>query len=339
MTSAAAITWDPDVLGEDFRQHTIDLGVDPQGEGQIVATVVKHVGPLTGTERGAVLYLHGFSDYFFQVALAEFFAERGYRFYAIDLRKCGRSLRPGHSPHYIEDLASYDDELGQALAIVRGEIGDELPVVFGAHSTGGLIGPLWISRLHAAGAGRIDGAFLNSPWFDLQGSAMLRVVGTPIIKGIGAVRGKTALPVPKLTEYGDGLHVSRRGEWDYDLDWKPLTGFPILTGFLRAVRNGHAEFQAGLDIGCPSLVLRSRVSRGMKAAGDKADTADIVLDTRQIARWSGCLGNRQSTVPIDGARHDVFLSLPAVREVAYAELDRWLSEFASMRGDYVSQPN
>ena len=42
--------------------------------------------------RRAVLYLHGFVDYFFQTHLAEFFTERGYDFYALDLRKYGRSL-------------------------------------------------------------------------------------------------------------------------------------------------------------------------------------------------------------------------------------------------------
>jgi len=41
--------------------------------------------------RGAVLYVHGFTDYFFQTGLADFFAARGLRFYALDLRKCGRA--------------------------------------------------------------------------------------------------------------------------------------------------------------------------------------------------------------------------------------------------------
>ena len=42
-----------------------------------------------------MLYVHGFSDYFFQTALADFFAARGLAFYALDLRKSGRARRPG----------------------------------------------------------------------------------------------------------------------------------------------------------------------------------------------------------------------------------------------------
>ncbi|GAA3180448.1 hypothetical protein GCM10020255_074200 [Rhodococcus baikonurensis] len=45
--------------------------------------------------RRAVLYVHGFTDYFFQKHLAEHFAEQGYAFFALDLRKCGRSSSRG----------------------------------------------------------------------------------------------------------------------------------------------------------------------------------------------------------------------------------------------------
>jgi alpha-beta hydrolase superfamily lysophospholipase len=54
------------------------------------------------------------------------------------------------------------------------------------------------------------------------------------------------------------------------------------------------------------------------------NSADGVLDVRQIAKWSGCLGNRVTVVPVPGARHDVFLSRAGVRDTAYAELDLWL---------------
>ena len=43
----------------------------------------------------AVLALHGFTDYFFNTELADHFAARGFAFYALDLRKCGRSRRDG----------------------------------------------------------------------------------------------------------------------------------------------------------------------------------------------------------------------------------------------------
>jgi alpha-beta hydrolase superfamily lysophospholipase len=54
---------------------------------------------------------------------------------------------------------------------------------------------------------------------------------------------------------------------------------------------------------------------------------DAVLDVTQIARWAGCVGNRTAVVPVADAKHDVFLSLPAPREVAYRELDLWLDGY------------
>ncbi len=62
-----------------------------------------------------VLYVHGWSDYFFQKRLARFWTDRGARFYALDLRKYGRSLRPGQTPGYIADLDTYDEDIAAAL--------------------------------------------------------------------------------------------------------------------------------------------------------------------------------------------------------------------------------
>lgn len=145
-----------------------------------------------------MLYVHGFTDYFFQEELAAFFTDRGYAFYALDLRKCGRSLRDGHQPHYTSDLSFYDRELNAALDVIADETADR--VIVAAHSTGGLITPLWLDRLRTTDPRRhaqVKGLLLNSPWFDLQGEAILRTgaVGT-VIKGVGRVRSKAMLPAP-----------------------------------------------------------------------------------------------------------------------------------------------
>lgn len=320
--------WQPDALGPDFSTLTFDLGSDPDGEGQIVATLIRHRQPEAAT--AAVLYVHGFTDYFFQRELAEFFTTRGYAFYALDLRKCGRSQRPGQTPHQITDLAAYDAELELAMARIDADTA-EAPVLVVAHSTGGLITPLWLDRRRAragSAVGRVAGLVLNSPWFDLQGAPILRSVGTTVINSVARVRPTTAIPRKLEGAYGRSLHNSVHGEWDYDLNYKPLDGYPVTFGFLSAVRHGQARLHQGLDVGVPSLVLRSDATtlagRGPDGVVPDIDSADGVLDTRQIARWAGCLGDRICVVPVPGARHDVFLSKTGVRELAYAEMDSWL---------------
>ena len=91
---------EPDVLGPPYERRTIDLGSDD--EGPVVATLVRRLAERrTGR---AVLYVHGFVDYFFQTHLADFFAERGWDFYALDLRKYGRSLLAHQTPNFCRDL-------------------------------------------------------------------------------------------------------------------------------------------------------------------------------------------------------------------------------------------
>ncbi|MGW4247602.1 alpha/beta hydrolase [Nocardia sp. NPDC004722] len=327
--TSSTTTWQPDVLGEDYQQLTLPLGPDPDGEGDAVATLVRYRPADAPVTTRAVLYVHGFTDYFFQEHLAQHLAAQGYAFYALDLRKCGRSQRAGQTPHYVSDLALYDEELNRALRVMREETG--LPVLVMAHSTGGLVTSLWLHRLQAAGgtaAQGITGLVLNSPWFDLQGPGYYRSIGTPLLEGLGRLRGFAKIPLGVSTAYGDSLHKSVSGEWDYNLDWKPLSGYTVHAGWLRAIRRGQFRLHKGLDIGVPALILRSKLTKFMRKYGPAADLADLVLDVKQIQRWSGCLGDRTNIVPIEGARHDVFLSAQTPRTRAFAELDSWLEWLA-----------
>ena len=317
--------WIADDLGDGYEQLTIPLGDDPDGEGTIEATLVRRTPP--AAVEGAVIYVHGFSDYFFQTELADFFTDRGFAFYALDLRKCGRSRRDGHTGHYVSDLAMYDAELDQALAIVKNETGGR-PVVLASHSTGGLILPLWLDRLNrttggTAGAG-IVGLILNSPWFDLQGKGWMRTIGTKAIAVVAKLKPTAPINLPPTDAYGTSLHVSAHGEWEFNTTFKPLNGFPVTFGWLTAIRRGHAQLHKGLDIGVPSLVLRSDKTVFARTWSAEVDEADAVLDVKQIARWAGCLGDAVTSLPIENARHDVFISKEVPRRAAYAAVDAWL---------------
>ena len=325
MRAATVGAWGPDVLGEGYEQLTFSLGPDPDGEGDAEAVLVRRTVREGEQVTGAVLYVHGFTDYFFQTEMADFFAERGLAFYALDLRKCGRASRDGQTPHYVSDLALCDLELDLAVEqLAAAHPG--LPVVAVAHSTGGLMVPLWLDRRRRAQGGDpspVAALVLNSPWFDLQGKPVQRGPVTQALRVVGKVQPFRSLPMP-VGHYGTSLHVSGTGEWDFDLAWKPLEGFPVTLGWLNAVRRGHARLHRGLDVGVPSLVLRSDKTHYSPEYTDASDRADTVLDVRQIARWSGCLGGETTIVPITDARHDVFLSLPHARHAAYDRLAGWL---------------
>jgi alpha-beta hydrolase superfamily lysophospholipase len=317
--------WKPDPLGPGYRQHIIDLGTDPDGEGTVEAVLVRREPQAAETARGAVLYVHGFTDYFFQTQLADFFAARGLQFYALELRKCGRARHPAHTAHYVSDLAYYDAELDAALAIVT-EAHPGEPVILAAHSTGGLVVPLWLHRRRLAGtSGPVAGVVLNSPWLDLQGNWLLRGPVTRVVH-LRAKRRPFSVIKVRPGIYGQTLHVTGTGEWEYDTDLKPLAGFPVTLGWMSAIRRAQASIHRGVETGVPTLVLRSDKSGTAHQYSPSADRCDLVIDTRQTGRWAGQLGRRVTDAPINDARHDVFLSLPEPRARAYATLATWLTD-------------
>jgi alpha-beta hydrolase superfamily lysophospholipase len=202
-----------------------------------------------------------------------------------------------------------------------------------AHSAGGLIAPLWLDRLRRRDArahAGIGGLVLNSPFLDLHGPGILRLpVTSAVIAGLSRVRSKGVARPPGEGGYGTTLHRDYHGEFDYDLQWKPVGGFPITFGWLHAVRRGQARLHRGLDVGVPNLILRS--DRSVRESTDPAamHSGDAVLDVTQIARWAGCIGNHTTVVPVADAKHDVFLSLAQPRQTAYRQLDRWLDDYLS----------
>lgn len=321
--------WLPDVL-PGYWQRTIPLGSDPVGEGDIVATLIRRGEP-TGADH-AVLAVHGYTDYFFNTELADHFADRGFAFYALDLQKCGRSRRDGQTPHFITDLARYDAELERALSAIR-ERGRLTKILVYGHSSGGLIVSLWLDRLRrrdATAHAGVGGLVLNSPFLDLHGPALLRLSATSaLIAGLSRVRSKGVVRSPTDGGYGTTLHRDYHGEFDYNLQWKPVGGFPITLGWLHAIRRGQARLHRGLDVGVPNLILRS--DHSVRESGDPASMhcGDAVLDVAQIARWAGCIGNHTTIVPVADAKHDVFLSLARPREAAYRQLDLWLDDYLS----------
>jgi alpha-beta hydrolase superfamily lysophospholipase len=316
--------WVPDVL-PGYWQRTLALGVDPDGEGELVATLVRR-GEHKPAVAHVVLLVHGFTDYFFHTELAEHFIDRGFAVYALDLHKCGRSSRDGQTPHFTTDLTRYDVELGRALEIITAATGGARVLLYG-HSAGGLIVSLWLDRLQRRGdtaVKHVKGLVLNSPWLDLQGPAILRTIGTAAIGAVSRFRKKLVARAPTEGGYGTSLHRNYHGEFDYDLNWKPVGGFPVTFGWINAIRRGHARLHRGLDVGVPNLILRSDHSVREVPDPELIQRGDAVLDVKQIARWAGCIGNRTTVVPIVDAKHDVFLSLAEPRSAAFLELERWL---------------
>lgn len=324
--------WIPDVLGDEFSQLTLSLPDDEHGP--VVATLVRALPteqswwqtvrhehrPLHGVD---VLYVHGWSDYFFQKRLARFWTARGARFFALDLRRYGRSLREGQIPGYVTDLRTYDEDIAAALeAMGRGADADGLQrrLVLLGHSTGGLTLSLWAAR-HADS---VDAVILNSPWLEFQ-FASVRSAIAPMVELTARLRPLEVAPQVDLGFYTRAQQEAADPDDPVEVDtaWRPVQSMAVYAGWLNAILSGHATVNAGLSIPSPVLVLLSaRSSTPTKWTEDLTRT-DSVLVVDDIARASLRLGSTVTIDRIDGALHDVFLSRHEAREDAYRRLDRW----------------
>jgi alpha-beta hydrolase superfamily lysophospholipase len=317
--SLGTVELETDVLGAPYQRRTIDLGQD--SEGAVVATLVSRRAE---QPRGhAVLYVHGYNDYFFQTHQADFWVERGYDFYALDLRKYGRSLLPHQTPNYITRVSDYFEELDAAARIIRAEEGHERLLV-SAHSTGGLITSLWAHARRDANL--VDGLFLNSPFFEFNVPPQQRRTALPTLAALSRLR-PMAKVVMKGGAYGQSIHSDHFGEWTFDKAWKPIEGFPARLGWIAAIRSAQARLQAGLAIPVPILVGASLRSYKHTRWSDEARSADAVLDVEHIARYSSGLGRHVTIVRFEGGLHDLTLSAAPVRQRVFEELDRWLSAY------------
>lgn len=314
--------WQPDVLGPGWEARTIPLRPDAQGE--TVATLVRRTEPATGRHRRAVLYVHGFVDYFFQTHLAEAWDSFGYEFYALDLRGYGRSLLPHQLPNYCTDLAVYAEELDRAVRVLREELGHTLVVGHG-HSTGGLLLALWAhARRGRPGGPVVEALVLNSPWLDLNRSWFDRLVTTRLVEVLGRVAPRVV--VGKLDpHYGRYLSDPDAGGWTYDLAWKPVEGFPVHAGWLRAIRRGHHAVAPGLDVDVPVMVCTSDATGPHDRAHDALDRTDSVLRVEHMLERAPRIGPDVTVVQVPGGVHDLALSRPEPRAAYFDAVGDWLS--------------
>ncbi|MDI2037217.1 alpha/beta hydrolase [Paenarthrobacter nitroguajacolicus] len=315
--------WTPDILGEGFEQQTLDL------DGGAVATLVRYLGtgsPLPDASAKAgldadVLYVHGWSDYFFQRHVAAFWHRAGARFYALDLHNYGRSLRPGLVPGFVTSLADYDADIAAALeAMGRTGTPSDRPLILLGHSTGGLTLSLWAHRHPGVASALI----LNSPWLEFQATELGRRAIAPLVGLHARLHPLAPLPPVDPGIYTRAVSAALDGEWDYNLQWRPDRGFPITPAFLDAVFRGQATVAAGLGIDMPVLVLLSDKSYLQPKWSADALTADVALNVDAVAHRALSLADTVTVSRLPNAFHDIFLSPKPIRTEAFERIGRWL---------------
>lgn len=300
-----------DILGEDFISKTFTMQDDY--EGKVVCTLVRpRRQPVSSA---AILYVHGYNDYFFQSEMARFFTENGYCFYAVDLRKYGRSKLPHQYPFTVRDLNEYFADIDSAVAQIRREGCREIALM--AHSTGGLITALYCQ------ARRTDmpffAAVFNSPFLDMNFGRIVEKIGIPAVARIGRKSPDRKVNGGLSTAYAESLLKNHHGEWEFDTTWKYPIAPALTAGWVRAIHLGQKRLQQGLDIPCPILVMHSHRSVYGNKWKPEHQSGDGVLDVADIEKYGKTLGPEARTLTIENGMHDLALSAEPVRQRFYQE--------------------
>jgi len=297
------------------------LNLENDYEGRVEATLLKRNAEKESEK--AMLYIHGFVDYFFQVPLAVWANKLGFNFYALELRKYGRSILDHQKPNMFKHYTEYFEEIGETVRLIR-ENDKNTTLVLMGHSTGGLLSSLYAH--HHRQEQTIDALILNSPFFDFNMSSAVKKTALPLMAFLGRINPDISSPGGLSTGYPMSIHKNHYGEWDFDLRYKPVEGFPINLGWVNGIYKAQKELQKGLDIQCPVLVMYSSKSVKSGKYNPAMQTADAVLNVKDIEKYADRLGDKVKKVTIRNGTHDLLLSKVDVRQNVYQEMEKFLRE-------------
>jgi alpha-beta hydrolase superfamily lysophospholipase len=312
--------YEEDVLKNGFEQMTI---IQPDDfEGKVTTTLIRKRNSTRNTK--AILCIHGFNDYFFQKVITEEFLKKEYHFYALDLRKYGRSILPNQRANNVRDLSEYYQDIDSALAIMREEGMQEI-VLYG-HSTGGLIITLYASDRKENAL--FDALVCNSPFYDFNVPWIQKKTVVPILSFSGRINPNIYLPIGFSKFYGKSLHKNDFGEWDYNLYWKPHVAPSINAGWVNAIHQGHLRIAAGITVYKPLLVLHSSKSIFANEWTEEMFEGDAILNVVDITEKAKLIdGPHKDVIGFEGAMHDLVLSRKPVRNLVFKTMFEWLDTY------------
>lgn len=308
-----------DILKNGFEQATIIQ--DNDYEGKVKATLIRKKGLIQSDK--AILCIHGFNDYFFQEIIADEFLKKGYDFYALDLRKYGRSILKNQKHNNMRSLSEYYEDIDQALSIIKEE-GNQKIVLYG-HSTGALITTLYATVRKDNPL--FDVLICNSPFYDFNVPLSQKIIIIPILSFLGRLEPNITLPIGFSRFYGKSLHKSEYGEWDYNLQWKRHNAPSINAGWVNAIHQGHLKIAKGISVTKPILILHSENSVYPTKWSEEMFEGDAILNVKDIVEKSKLIKSpHKDIISFKGAIHDLVLSRMPVRDQVFETIFDWLSQ-------------
>ena len=311
-------TWHPDIL-PGYEARYVNQGEAFDGPCRSTIVRLRAQRP----SRRAYLYVHGFNDYFFQSEMGRRFVDSGYNFYAVELRRYGRSKEPWQYPYNIRDIREYYADIDSVLAQIRRD--GNTDITLSGHSTGGLT-VLSFAADKGADCG-VDRVVTDSPFLEWNYNSFYRNVAVPVVQFLGKIFKNSKIKQSHCDGYAYSLLRQYHGQWEYNTDWKMIYSPPVTFSWVGAINAAQSRLmKRRKDIAVPILVMHS--SRKIDGCGwtPEFQTGDAVLDPAMIQERGSLLGHERVVCAIDSGIHDLILSEPGPREAAYDTIFKFIGK-------------
>lgn len=299
-----------------YIEHTIQDIKAP--DGNLELTLVEAVSDENLDK--AVLYVHGHNDYFFHHHVAEFYVEQGFAFYAIDLRRNGRSLREGQVKGDLYSMAEYIQDIELSLRKIK-----QSNVLLQGHSMGGLA--VLASLENDFVKSKVHHVVLNSPFLAYNVPAEMMPEYRAKMLEYFHKDPDLHLPSDGPGTYGKSLHREFWGEWDFNLLWKQIHDRSVSIRWLKAILDYHDDMITRTIVSGVKVLFMtsSKSSVSPDTEAPELFNSDVVLNVNQLREVMQKIDNGEvSYVQIENGIHDLFLGKKPSRDLAFKELYNWL---------------
>lgn len=311
--------WGEDIL-PGFESRFVNQG--KAFDGPCRSTIVRKLCPQRS--RRAFLYIHGFNDYFFQSEMGQQMVDSGINFYAVDLRRYGRSRLPWQYPFNVRDMKEYFADIDSALTQIRRD--GNTDITLGGHSTGGLTVIFYATERGArSGVNRV---VTNSPFLEWNFNTFTRNVAVPVVGAFSHLAPNAKIKQGACDGYAYSLLREYHGRWNYNTDWKMIYSPPVTWSWINAINRAQSRVMSAGEhnIVVPVLVMHS--SRRITGCGwtPEFQTGDCVLNPFDIEARARRLGRggRVHVCTIDSGIHDLILSEPRPARAAYDSIFKFI---------------
>lgn len=145
-----------------------------------------------------------------------------------------------------------------------------------------------------------------------------------MLSQFGRVLPKFKFPSKLNRWYVTSLHHSLKGEWAFNLDWKPKTASTVQLSFIHAIHEAQKEIHKGIKLNIPLLVMHSHQTKNPKKWNKDATQSDVILDVKDIKKYAKKIQGDVTIQTISNGLHDLVLSATDVRDQVYRQLFDWL---------------